>query len=67
MTQSFQDLVFDDVQIAPFVTIAATALVALLLLRPILARIGFHRMFRAPAAAMLGLYVVIVALLVVEI
>jgi hypothetical protein len=67
MAQSFQELVFGDVQVAPFVAIAALAFVILLLLRPMLARIGFHRAFRAPAAAMLSLYILILALLVVEV
>jgi hypothetical protein len=64
MIQNFHELVIGDVLLAPFVTQAGAALAALLLLRPLLARVGFDRLFYAPPAALLGLYVVIVAVLV---
>jgi hypothetical protein len=64
MIQSFRELVVGDVLIAPFVTQAAAALMILLLLRPLLARIGFDRLFSAAPAALLCLYVIIVAMIV---
>jgi hypothetical protein len=64
MTQGFQELVVGDVLVAPFVTQAGIALAMVLLLRPVLSRFGFDRLFSAPAAALLCLYVVIVAVLV---
>jgi hypothetical protein len=64
MIQSFHELVIGDVLVAPFVTQAGAALAVLVLLRPMLARFGFDRLFSAPPAALLCLYVVIVAVLV---
>jgi hypothetical protein len=66
MAQHFQEFVCGDVQVAPFVTIATLAFIVILLLRPILARIGFRHIFLAPGAVMFCLYIVIVSLLVVE-
>ena len=64
MSQGFHELVIGDVLVAPFAAQAAAALAVLFLLRPLLARIGFDRLFSAPPAALLCLYVVIVAVLV---
>jgi hypothetical protein len=65
MTQSFNDLVVGDVLVAPFVIQAACAALIVFLLRPVLSRLGFDRIFSAPPVAMLCLYILIVALLVV--
>jgi len=64
MMQSFDDLVLGDVLIAPFVTYAAVAFVVMLLLRPVLAKAGFDLLFSAPPIAMLRLYVLVLALLI---
>ena len=65
MTHAFPELVIGGVLIAPFVTYAAAALVAMLLLRPILQFVGFERLFSNPPVALLGSYVLILALLIV--
>jgi Protein of unknown function (DUF1656) len=65
MIQGFHELVVGDVLVAPFVAQGGVALGVLLLLRPLLARLGFDRLFSAAPAAMLCLYVVLVAVLVV--
>jgi hypothetical protein len=64
MIQSLHELVIGDVLIAPFATQAAAALALLLLLRPLLARIGFDRLFSASPVVLLCLYIVIVAMIV---
>ncbi|MCJ2124952.1 DUF1656 domain-containing protein [Methylobacterium sp. J-077] len=65
MSQTFTELVVGGVLISPFVTYAAAALVLFLMLRPVLAWIGFERLFSAPPLALLSLYVVILAFLIV--
>lgn len=65
MTHTFHELVVGGVLMSPFVAHAALALVLFLLMRPVLARIGFERLFSAPPLALLSLYVVILALLIV--
>ncbi|MGU3665782.1 DUF1656 domain-containing protein [Methylobacterium sp. A49B] len=65
MSQTFPELVVGGVLISPFVTYAAAALALFLMLRPVLARIGFERLFSAPPVALLSLYVVILAFLIV--
>lgn len=65
MNQTFPELVVGGVLISPFVAYAAGALALLLLLRPVLARVGFEGMFSAPPVALLSLYVVILSLLIV--
>lgn len=65
MNQTFHELVVGGVLISPFVTYAAGALVLFLSMRPLLARVGFERLFSAPPVAMASLYVVILTLLIV--
>jgi hypothetical protein len=65
MMQTFPEIVVGGVLIAPFVLYAALALVVFLLLRPILAFVAFDRFFANPPVAQLGLYVLILAALIV--
>ena len=65
MSQTFPELVVGGVLISPFVTYLAAALALFLLLRPVLARVGFEGLFSAAPVALLSLYVVILALLIV--
>ena len=64
MTHTFRELVIRGVLVAPFISYAIAALVALLLIRPLLRLIGFSRIFSSPAIAELSLYATILALLV---
>ncbi|WP_456617600.1 MULTISPECIES: DUF1656 domain-containing protein [unclassified Bradyrhizobium] len=63
MTNTYRELVFGGVLIAPIVSYAAIALVAFLMLRPVLRLVGFARFFSSPSLAELSLYVVIFGLL----
>jgi hypothetical protein len=65
MKQSFEEIVIGDVVGAPFVAYAGAALLIMLLLRPVLARVGFDRLFANTSIAILCLYIMIVALLIV--
>jgi Protein of unknown function (DUF1656) len=65
MMQSFAESVVGDVLIAPFVVYAGEAFIVVMLLRPVLARIGFDRLFSHPSIALLCLYITVVAFLVV--
>ncbi|MDP4025933.1 DUF1656 domain-containing protein [Methylobacterium sp. NEAU 140] len=65
MSGTFHELVLGGVLVSPFVTYVAAALAVFLLLRPVLARVGFEDLFSAPPVALLSLYVVILALLIV--
>jgi hypothetical protein len=67
MTQSFVELIIGDVLIAPFAVYAGSALAIIVLLRPLLALFAFDRLFSHPPVAVLCLYIVIVAVLVVAI
>lgn len=57
MTNTYRELVVGGVLIAPIVSYAAIALVALLMLRPLLRLIGFATVFSNPSLAELCLYV----------
>ncbi|MEY9598255.1 hypothetical protein ABIF74_002947 [Bradyrhizobium japonicum] len=63
VTNTYRELVVGGVLIAPIVSYAATALLAFLLLRPLLRFVGFTRMFSNPSLAELCLYVSIFGLL----
>ncbi|MCP3407274.1 DUF1656 domain-containing protein [Bradyrhizobium sp. CCGB01] len=63
MTNTYRELVVGGVLIAPIVSYAATALLAFLLLRPVLRLGGFTRFFSNPSLAELCLYVSIFGLL----
>ncbi|MBB4370473.1 hypothetical protein GGD63_003268 [Bradyrhizobium sp. cir1] len=63
MTNTYRELVVGGVLIAPIVSYAAIALLAFLLLRPLLRFIGFSRLFSNPSLAELSLYVAMFGLL----
>ena len=63
MTRPFSELVVGGVLVAPFMTDVILALVAVVLLRPILHAIGFARMFSHPSITELSLYVAVLGLL----
>lgn len=64
MGHTFHELVLGGVLVAPFITYAIAALLALLLIRPLLRFVGFPRVFSNSALAELSLYVTILGLLV---
>ncbi len=61
----FHDLTIGGVLVSPFVVYAAAALAILLGLRPLLRALRFERVFANPPLAEAGLYVCILALLIV--
>ena len=63
MTDTYRELVVGGVFIAPIVSYAAIALLAFLLLRPLLRLVGFTNFFSSPSLAELCLYVSIFGLL----
>ncbi|WP_315766997.1 MULTISPECIES: DUF1656 domain-containing protein [unclassified Bradyrhizobium] len=63
MTNTYRELVVGGVLIAPIVSYAAMALVAFLLLRPLLRLVGFAKFFSNPSLAELSLYVAMFGLL----
>jgi len=63
MTNTYRELVIGGVLIAPIVAYAAIALIAFLLLRPLLRLIGFARLFSNPSLAELSLNVAMFGLL----
>jgi len=63
MAHTFAELVVGGVLFAPFVTYLLTALVVIIVLRPLLHVAGFARMFSHTAIADLSLYVAILGLL----
>jgi hypothetical protein len=65
MMHSFSELVIGDIFVAPFIGYAVTALVIVLILRPILHLCRFQKIFSHPAIAELSLYVAILGLLTV--
>jgi hypothetical protein len=65
MMHSFSELVIGDILIAPFIGYAAAAFVIFLIIRPILYRLRFRKLFSHPAIAELGLYVTIIGLLTI--
>jgi hypothetical protein len=65
MMHSFSELVIGDIFIAPFIGYAAAAFVIFLVVRPILHRFRFGKLFSNPAIAELGLYVTIIGLLTI--
>ena len=63
MMHTYRELVIGGVLVAPVISYAATALVIFLLLRPLLHRIGFARLFSNPSLAELSVYVSMFGLL----
>ena len=57
----FHELVLGDVLVAPIVSYCLFGLIASLLLRPLLRRLRLEHWFSNPAAAELGLYLLVVA------
>ena len=63
MTNTYRELVIGGVLVAPIVSYAAIALLAFLMLRPLLRLVGFARVFSNPSLAELCLYVAMFGLL----
>jgi Protein of unknown function (DUF1656) len=63
MAHIFPELIIGGVLLAPFVTYLATALVVVIVLRPLLHVVGFTKMFSHTAIAELSLYVTVLGLL----
>ena len=63
MTHTFAELTVGGVLFAPFVTYLATAVVLIVILRPLLHVVGFAKMFSHASVAELSLYVTVVSLL----
>jgi hypothetical protein len=63
MTRTYRELVIGGVLVAPIISYAATALLIFLLLRPLLHRVGFARLFSNPSLAELSVYVSMFGLL----
>jgi hypothetical protein len=63
MAHIFPELIIGGVLLAPFVTYLATALVVVIVLRPLLHVVGFAKMFSHTAIAELSLYVTVLGLL----
>ncbi|KMO36700.1 membrane protein [Methylobacterium tarhaniae] len=61
----FHELTIGGVLVSPFVVYAALALAILLCLRPLLRLMRFERVFANPPLAEAGIYVCILALLIV--
>ncbi|KIZ38197.1 MULTISPECIES: DUF1656 domain-containing protein [Rhodopseudomonas] len=64
MTRTFQELVIDDVMIAPFVSYLVVALIVFLLIRPLARRAGFELVFSHPPVAECSLFIIILASLI---
>ena len=65
MTRPFAELVIGGVLVAPFMRDVILALVAIVLLRPVLHLVGFARIFSHPSIAEISLYVAVLGLLTV--
>jgi hypothetical protein len=64
MAHIFPELIIGGVLLTPFVTYLATALIVVVVLRPLLHVVGFAKMFTDTAIAELSLYVTILGLLI---
>jgi hypothetical protein len=64
MARTFPELIIGGVLLAPFVTYLLTALVVIIVLRPLLHIVGFAKMFSHTAIAELSLYVAILGSLI---
>jgi hypothetical protein len=63
MTNTYRELVIGGVLVAPIASYAAIALLAFLMLRPLLRLVGFARVFSNPSLAELCLYVAMFGML----
>jgi hypothetical protein len=62
MAHTFPELIIGGVLVAPFVTYLMTALLVIIVLRPLLHVVGFAKMFSHASIAELSLYVTILSL-----
>jgi len=62
MAHTFPELIIGGVLVAPFVTYLITALLVIIVLRPLLHVVGFAKMFSHASIAELSLYVTILSL-----
>jgi len=62
MAHIFPELIIGGVLVAPFVTYLMTALLVIIVLRPLLHIVGFAKMFSHASIAELSLYVTILSL-----
>jgi hypothetical protein len=62
MSHTFPELIIGGVLVAPFVTYLMTALLVIIVLRPLLHVVGFAKMFSHASIAELSLYVTILSL-----
>ena len=65
MTHVFREVVIGGVLIAPIVLYAAAALLLVALINPLLSLVGFERAFSSPPVALLSIYVLVLAVLVI--
>ena len=63
MAHTFSELIVGGVLVTPFVTYLMTALVVIIVLRPLLHVVGFAKMFSHASVAELSLYVTVLGLL----
>jgi hypothetical protein len=63
MAHTFPELIVGGVLFAPFITYLMTALVVIIVLRPLLHVVGFAKMFSHASVAELSLYVTVLSLL----
>jgi len=63
MMETFQEFIVGGVLVAPVVFYVLVTLVLIVLLRPVLHRIGFSRHFSSPSIAELSLYIAIFGLI----
>jgi hypothetical protein len=64
MTHNFRELVVGGVLLAPFVTYVVSALVIVLIVRPVLRFSGFAKMFSHASIGELSVYVTVLGLLI---
>lgn len=61
MTETYSELVIGGVLVAPFVTHLVCTLLTVLLLRPVVRRLGFEAIFSHPPVAECSLFLIILA------
>ena len=65
MTPHFSELVLGDTLVSPFVAYVIASAIIVAVLLPMLRTIGFERVFANPRLALLGMYVIVLAALIV--
>ena len=63
--RGFSEFVIGDVLVAPFVAYAAAAAVLIVVIRPLLRLVRFELAFYNPPLAQIGIYILILAALIV--